>query len=77
MAGANTYISSYDRTLSTNYGAWASPGFSGTFSKTVTIPADVAPGTYYLGYVIDFDNQISEANETNNIQPLPRSITIY
>ena len=35
---------------------------------TVTIPAGTTPGTYFFGVIIDFDNMITEANESNNTQ---------
>ena len=73
----NDYISTSDRWLGTNYGAWGSAGFIGTFSRTLYIPTTVAPGTYYLGFLIDPNNAQGEANESNNNQPMPRAITIY
>jgi hypothetical protein len=72
----NDYISTYDRYL--GYAtASANPGYTDTFSVTLTIPADIAPGTYYLGYLVDPGNGWQESDEFNNIQPLPRPITIY
>ncbi|WP_374563798.1 matrixin family metalloprotease [Ideonella sp.] len=73
----NNIISTGDRLLGSNTGAWASAGALGTYTRTLTIPADVAPGTYYLGFLVDKDSGIAEANEGNNGQPMPRSITIY
>lgn len=32
----------------------------------VTIPANLSPGTYFLGVYVDPDNGITESNETNN-----------
>lgn len=32
-----------------------------------TVPADLQPGTYYLGVVVDSGKEISEENEANNI----------
>lgn len=73
----NDFISTYDTWLGTNYGAWGSSGFTGTFTRTLYIPTTVAPGIYYLGFLIDPNNALGEANEGNNNQPMPRSITIY
>lgn len=39
-------------------------------SETVTIP-DWAPGTYYLLAVADFENNVNESNENNNILAIP------
>jgi len=73
----NDYISTGDRWLGSNYGAWASSGALGTYSRTLYIPTDIAPGTYYLGFLVDSGSAIGEGNEGNNSQPMPRSITIY
>ena len=70
------HISTSDVLLGMNYGAWGDPGFSGTYTKYVTIPANTAPGTYYLGFLIDPNNAVGETNEGNNIQPMPRTIRI-
>jgi hypothetical protein len=72
----DSYITTADRLLGSN-SSWGDSGFTGTFSRTLTIPADVAPGTYWLGFRIDPSNAIGEANEGNNNQPMPRAITIY
>jgi hypothetical protein len=73
---SNDYITTADRML--GWGSyWANPGGTGTFSVTLFIPADVAPGTYFLGVLLDPSNYFSESFETNNPQPMPRSITIF
>jgi hypothetical protein len=72
----NDYISTGDRLLGTNTGAWASAGASGTFTRTVTIPGNVSPGRYWLGYIVDFDNRLGESNEGNNYMEMPRAIQI-
>jgi Matrixin/CARDB len=73
----NDYISTYDTLLGMNYGAWGSSGFAGTFSRSLYIPYWITPGTYYLGFLIDPNNTIPEANKSNNNQPMPQSIYIY
>jgi hypothetical protein len=73
----NDYISTADRLLGMNYGAWGSSGYMGTYTRTLTIPTSVTPGTYYLGFLIDPNNAFGENNESNNNQPMPRTITIY
>lgn len=37
-----------------------------TFGVNITFNANAQPGTYYLGYRIDDDNEVSECDETNN-----------
>lgn len=71
----NNIITTGDRLLGSN-SAWGDAGFTGTFSRTLIIPADVTPGTYYLGFLIDQNNAMGEGNESNNSQPMPRAITI-
>jgi subtilase family serine protease len=73
----NDFISTADTLLGTNYGASGSPGGLGTFSRSLTIPSWIAPGTYYLGFLTDSGSAVAEANEGNNSQPMPRRITIY
>ena len=33
----------------------------------ITLPSDVAPGTYYLGLLVDPAQAVRESNETNNV----------
>jgi hypothetical protein len=73
----NSYISTFDTLLGRNWGAWGTAGFTGTFSRTLWIPSWVAPGTYYLGFLLDDPAALAEANEVNNNQPMPRSIVIF
>jgi subtilase family serine protease len=44
-------------------------------SQAVTIPGNLAPGTYYVGVIPDFGNQVTESNETNNAS-VPATLTI-
>lgn len=74
---SNDFISTSDRLLGTNFGASLSAGGLLTFTRTLTIPANVAPGTYTLGFLVDNNGAVAEANEGNNGQPMPRTITIY
>lgn len=73
----NNYISSFDTLLGTNYGAWGSAGYTGTFSRTLWIPSSTTPGTYYLGFIVDDNFDLTENNENNNSQPMPRTIVVY
>ena len=45
--------------------------------RTLSIPSSIAPGTYYLGFILDPNNAVSEANESNGFQEMPRAIVIY
>jgi hypothetical protein len=35
-------------------------------TSTLHLPSNLTPGTYYVGVIIDFQNQIAESNENNN-----------
>jgi len=70
-------ITTGDRLLGTNTGASLSAGGLLTFTRSVTIPSTVAPGTYWLGFIVDNNGAVAEANEGNNGQPMPRTIRIF
>ena len=42
------------------------PGYYDHQTVSVTLPGNLAPGTYYIGGIADYNNQISESNEANN-----------
>ena len=42
------------------------PGYYDHQTVTVTLPGNLAPGTYYIGGIADYNNQVSESNEANN-----------
>lgn len=69
-------ISTGDTRLATNTGAYAGAGSTGTYTKTLTIPSSTATGTYYLGLIVDYNNAVTESNESNNACPMPRTIYI-
>jgi len=71
-------ISTSDRLLQTvSESATLSAGDhfgTGTNARLVTVPSDVAPGTYWVGVVLDNGNTVSETNEGNN--SAARQITV-
>jgi subtilase family serine protease len=42
------------------------PGAFSAADTTVTVPAGLAPGTYYIGAIADYNSQVIESNEANN-----------
>ena len=42
------------------------PGYYDHQTVSVALPGNLAPGTYYIGGIADYNNQISESNEANN-----------
>jgi len=60
----NNYVSTYDRLIGT-LGMTLSRDNVFTYTATLTIPSDLAPGTYYLGALIDNDNTLAEIDSMN------------
>jgi hypothetical protein len=50
------------------------PNAGGGASWGLSLPATLAPGTYYIGVVVDNGNRVSESNENNNARAV--AITI-
>ena len=42
------------------------PGYYDHQTVSVALPGNLAPGTYYIGGIADYNNQVSESNEANN-----------
>lgn len=64
-ASTDGYITSSDIFLGSV--AWNMPKGSHVQSHvTVTIPTTIPPGNYFIGYVVDSNNNVSESNEENN-----------
>jgi hypothetical protein len=72
----NDVVSTKDRLLGTNTGAFLDPGVVLTFTRSLTIPADVAPGTYWLGFWVDSGRNISEWKEDDNWSVHPQKLTV-
>ncbi|MHC2397878.1 subtilase family serine protease [Bradyrhizobium barranii subsp. barranii] len=51
---------------STTLATVSQPGYYDHQTVMVTLPGNLAPGTYYVGGISDYTNQLSESNETNN-----------
>lgn len=65
----DTAVDASDVVLSRRTGSWGTnPGdLFGESGFGVTVPATMAPGTYYLVFMVDDANVISEINESNNL----------
>jgi subtilase family serine protease len=63
---ADSVITTSDTSLGNRNVAGLGPGASSTADTTVTVPAGLAPGTYYIGAIADPANQMIESNESNN-----------
>src|SRR5258705_6473972 len=62
-------IAASDTVLATvNSGTLATvsqPGYYDHQTFSVTLPSNLAPGTYYIGGISDYNNSVSESNEGN------------
>jgi subtilase family serine protease len=63
---ADPVITTGDVYLGNRYVASLASGASSSGDTTVTIPATLAGGTYYLGAIVDPSNSVKEGDETNN-----------
>ena len=59
-------ITTSDTLLTTDAVDSITAGSRSSESVSITIPSTLATGTYYIGAIADYDNAISESNETNN-----------
>lgn len=65
----NSTITHLDRLISSAGRGSLAPGQSvGPYLRTLTIPEDVAPGTYWLGYYVDHERAVTEPTDSNNKQ---------
>jgi len=58
-------IDTTDRALTT-FSADVPAGTEKTYSKNVTLPLVLVPGSYYLGAIADTGNRVAESDENNN-----------
>jgi subtilase family serine protease len=63
---SNNIISTGDRLLGFNTGAFANAGGFGSYTRTLTIPGDTTPGTYFIGALMDRTSIVVESSEGNN-----------
>ncbi|WP_400193489.1 CARDB domain-containing protein [Hymenobacter sp. B81] len=70
----NQTLDSNDQLIGSAFGGFLPGGQSGFRGATLQIPAGTAPGNYFVLFVADFQGQVSELNETNNVRSLPLTI---
>jgi subtilase family serine protease len=61
-------LSANDVLLSSSTGGSLAAGQGNYPNATITIPATATPGSYYILFVADYQNQVTETNETNNVR---------
>jgi len=62
----NNIISKSDIWLATRSITLLPGKISNDYQQTITIPANLTKGIYYLGYIVDHDNEHTETSESNN-----------
>ncbi len=76
LSDNNVIIGESDLFLGENLGAFCNVGVVFTFSRTLNIPSDVAPGNYFVGMILDKDVNVEEWSENNNNLAQPQPIEI-
>ena len=59
-----------DQLLTSQYGGQLYTSYPSQRYGTAAVPSSLAPGTYYILFVADYQNQVAETNETNNVSAL-------
>lgn len=63
----NTTVSTSDTYLDDDESSLSSSDTYDGESATLTIPSGTSPGTYYILFVADYQNEVEESNENNNV----------
>ncbi|GAB3735084.1 hypothetical protein GCM10027594_16490 [Hymenobacter agri] len=71
----NQTLDASDVLLGNTYGYALSVGQYSYHSTSLTVPVGTAAGTYYVLFVADYQNQVAESNETNNVSALSLTVT--
>jgi len=71
-ASINSSITASDRLIGTENRASLEAGEDSSGPFNATIPADLAPGVYFIGAIVDFD----DSNSGNNVNADDESITV-
>ncbi len=72
---ADSNLDASDTYLSSSTGATLNAGGNAQKSKTLTVPANTVPGTYYILYVADYSHLVAESDENNNVNNRPLTVT--
>ena len=63
----NATLDAGDQLLTSQYGTQLYPTYPVQRYGTAAVPTGIAPGTYYILFVADYQGQVGETNETNNV----------
>ena len=74
---ADNNVTLTDTSLGAFSGGFQPAGTWSTLQRLVNIPAATPRGsTWFFGWIVDFDNNVSERSETNNVGFNPNSINV-
>ena len=65
---SNTSFGSNDIRLATDVSSLSTSDSWDTESASLNIPSNIASGTWYILFITDYQNQINESNENNNVE---------
>ena len=68
---ADATLSANDVLLGNSTGSYLYANSYSSRNATLTIPGSTTPGNYYVLFVADYQNQVAETNETNNVSSVP------
>ncbi len=74
---ADNVITTADQFIGSGGISGLGAGATATVSRTITIPTSVAPGTYYIGAIVDTPNVEPEIVETNNTRATTQTVTVH
>ena len=64
-----------DQLLTSQFGGQLSPNFPSSRFGTAAVPPDVAPGAYFILFVADYQNQVGETDENNNVRAVSFTVS--
>ncbi|MBX0291189.1 T9SS type A sorting domain-containing protein [Hymenobacter sp. HSC-4F20] len=70
----NATLDAADLLLTSSPGGQLGASQSGYRAASATLPSTTAPGTYYVLFVADYQNTVSETNEANNLAAVSLNI---
>ncbi|WP_167291179.1 CARDB domain-containing protein [Hymenobacter busanensis] len=70
----NTTLDANDVLLTSTFGGTLSGGTSSSRFGSLTVPVGTATGSYYVLFVADYQNQVGETNEQNNVASVPFTV---
>ena len=64
-----------DQLLTSQFGGQLSANFPSLRFGTAAVPPGVAPGAYFILFVADYQNQMDETDENNNVRAVSFTVS--